>query len=279
MTDTAVGDPPASSPGRRPMSAGEKVRFVLRGIGQTLITLGLVVLLFVVYEVWITNIFAAHAQAKVTKTLMKQWQKDDVLGLPPDKIQTVSVGSGLGVLYIPRLGRDYHFTIVEGHEIPTDADLEKGPAHYKNTADPGQIGNFAVAGHRVGKGEPFLNLDKLRSGDAVIVETRGYWYVYRVLGEPAGKSPATVKQTVTTTGNVQLPGREIVVPSAGQVLDPVPDHPGMQASERLMTMTTCHPKFTASHRMIVYAKLQTRLANPNLSMPASIKALYDEVKA
>jgi sortase A len=283
MTDDTLvaATPSADPPGRAPMSGGDKVRFVLRGVGQTLITLGLVVLLFVVYEVWITNIFAHREQSKVANALKHEWEngKDPLLPLPGSSDPTIPVGTGIGVLYIPRLGRDYHFTIVQGSTVPNDAELEKGPAHYKDTALPGQIGNFAVAGHRVGKGEPFLNIDKLRSGDAVIVETKSYWYVYRVLGSPAGRNPQTVSEDVTTDGKISLPGREIVDPSAGRVLLPVPDNPDVTASERLMTMTTCHPKFTASHRMIVYSKLQTRLANPDLKMPQSLLDLYSEVKA
>lgn len=283
MTETtAVAPPPATPEGRPARSAGDRVRFVLRGVGQTLITLGLVVLLFVVYEVWITNLFAAREQKKVTQALIKEWNKENALALPSSQDPTVPIGTGLGILYIPRLGRDYHFTIVQGSVIPDDAQLEQGPAHYKNTALPGKVGNFAVAGHRVGKGEPFLNIDKLRSGDAVIVETRSAWYVYRVLGSPAGANPGSVHEDVKVAagGTVSLPGREIVDPSAGRVLDPVPDHDGMQPASALMTMTTCHPKFTASHRMIVYSKLVTKVANEAaLKMPASVLALYDEVKA
>ena len=284
MTDETIvaAPPPALPPPARPsMTGGDKVRFALRGVGQTLITLGLVVLLFVVYEVWITNIFAHRAQSKVTSALEREWAdgKDPLLPLPGSTDPSIPLGTGIGVLYIPRLGQDYHFTIVQGSVVPDDAQLEKGPAHYKDTALPGQLGNFAVAGHRVGKGEPFLNIDKLRSGDAVIVETKSYWYVYRVLGEPAGRNPQTVRAPVTTDGTISLPGREIVDPSAGRVLLPVPDNPGVTPTERLMTMTTCHPKFTASHRMIVYSKLQARLPNRDLKMPQSILDLYSEVKA
>jgi sortase A len=275
-----VTDPPAAAPAEKPrMSAGDKVRFVLRGIGQTLITLGVVVLLFVVYEVWITNIYAHRAQSKVANALKKEWAKGDdpLAALPGGGAHAIPLGSGIAVLYIPRLGADYHFAIVQGSVVPTDAQLEKGPAHYEGTQLPGQLGNFAVAGHRVGKGEPFLNIDKLRVGDAVIVETETEWYVYRVKGHPAGSNP---QASVDGDG---IPGREIVGPDGlaanGQsVLNPVPDHPrGTAVTERLMTMTTCHPKFTATHRMIIHAKLQTKVRNVNLQMPASIKALYGQV--
>lgn len=275
---------PAPRPFHEP-TFGDKVRFVLRGIGQTLITFGLVVLLFVVYEVWITNIFAARAQSKVYNALKNEWAngKDPLLPLPGDKTPTIPVGTGIGVLYIPRLGRDYHFAIVQGSKVPDDSDLEKGPAHYGDTQLPGQRGNFAVAGHRVGKGEPFLNIDKLKSGDAIIVETKSWWYIYRVLGAPPGQNPEQVREDFDESGaNVTLPGREIVDPSDGNVLLPVPDHPEIplaSATSRLMTFTTCHPKFTASHRMIVYSKMVTRVPNTDLSMPASVQALYNEVKA
>src|SRR3954449_2454851 len=266
---TAVADPPAPAPAEKPAkSVGDWIRFVLRGVGQTLITLGLVVLLFVVYEVWITNIFAHREQSKVANALKHEWAngQDPLLALPGSSDPTIPVGTGIGVLYIPRLGRDYHFTIVQGSTVPNDAELEKGPAHYKDTALPGRIGNFAVAGHRVGKGEPFLNIDKLRSGDAVIVETKSSWYVYRVLGTPAGRNPETVRAKVAEDNGspVLLPGREIVEPSAGRVLLPVPNNGGVRPSQALMTMTTCHPKFTASHRMIVYSKLATKLPNGGL---------------
>jgi sortase A len=276
MAHTAVTDPPSGPPPPRvPMATGDKVRFVLRGVGQTLITGGLVVLLFVVYEVWITNIFAARAQAKVASALRHEWAQsggDPLLPLPGEGDPTIPLGTGIGVLYIPRLGQDFSFTIVEGSVVPTDGELEKGPAHYQHTALPGAVGNFAVAGHRVGKGEPFLNLDKLRAGDSVIVETKSWWYVYKVKGNPAGSNPQASKDADG------IPGREIVAASDGDVLLPVPDHPDAKPTERLMTMTTCHPKFTASHRMIVYSQLVTKVPNPDLTMPASVRDLYKAVK-
>ena len=278
VTESAEAPPP----GKPPMSFGDKVRFVLRGIGQTLITLGLVVLLFVVYEVWITNIFADRNNSHNIAVLKKEWAQgeDPLLPLPGQKNAAVPVGKGIGILYIPRFGTDYHEAIVQGGNPPDDNQLQQGVAHYGDTQLPGQVGNFAVAGHRVGKGEPFLNLDQLRAGDPVVVETESTWYVYRVLGAPPGADPQKVQQKVGAEPDgtpIQLPGREIVDPSDGNVLLPVPDNPGVQASEALMTMTTCHPKFTASHRMIVYAELASKVPSSGLTMPASISVLYSEV--
>ncbi len=284
--DTLVADPPPPPPpGKAPSSTGDKVRFVLRGVGQTLITLGLVVLLFVVYEVWITSIFARNDNDKIAQKLEQQWE-DPTLALPGGAGGTIPLGSGVANIYIPRLGADYHWTIVEGTDLN---ELEKGPGHYTKTALPGQVGNFGVAGHRVGKGEPFLNLDKLRVNDAVIIETRTKWFVYRVMGSPAGSDPQRSQTEVkakTDSGQpttVKIPGREIVDPSAGRVLLPVPNNPDLQPIERLMTMTTCHPKFTAEKRMIVHAEYSGEASAVDSAgkhikgMPAQIKALYSQV--
>lgn len=279
--DTLVADPPAPPPGDKPrMSGGDKVRFVLRGIGQTLITLGLIVLLFVVYEVWITNVFSRNENDKIAQKLEQQWD-NPTLGLPGGAGGTIPLGSGVANIYIPRLGADYHWTIVEGTDLN---ELEKGPGHYTRTALPGQVGNFGVAGHRVGKGEPFLNLDKLRVNDAVIIETKSTWFVYRVLGTPAGSDPQRSDSKVRTKSNsVSVPGREIVEPSAGRVLYPVPNHENLQPVEKLMTMTTCHPKFTAEQRMIVHAALADSYTAIDAQkqhvtqMPAAVKALYSQV--
>jgi sortase A len=263
------------------------VRFVLRGVGQTLITLGLVVLLFAVYEVWITNIFAHRAQAKVYNALQDEW-KNGRDPLPGNNLTTIPLGTGIAVMYVPRLGTDFHFAIVQGSTVPDDAQLEKGPAHYGDTQLPGQIGNFAVAGHRVGKGEPFLNIDKLRSGDAVIVETKTWWYVYRVLGKPKGADPQDNMTEIPVKNHdpVEVPGREIINPSQGEVVLPIPNHTEYSEADAqvaLMTMTTCHPKFTAEHRMIVHAELDLKVRNTEAlirqeQMPAQIQALYSEVK-
>ena len=124
------------------------------------------------------------------------------------------------------------------HQTPTS---RRARAHYTGTALPGQVGNFAIAGHRVGKGEPFLNLDQLRAGDAVIVETEVV--LVRLPGQGRHRPGRHVDATPTPTA---VPGREIVDPSDGNVLLPGARPPGRRRRpRRLMTMTTCHPKFTA----------------------------------
>lgn len=238
-------------------TTGDYVRAGVRGIGQTLLTLGLVVLLFVVYEVYVTNYTADAHQRDVKKeyaqavTVHRDPLKgQDKIKLPAGRQVILPAGEGFANLYIPRLGKDFAKTIVQGTR---ESDLDKGPGHYANTAVPGQIGNFAMAGHRVGKGEPFLNLDQLVPGDAVVVQTASYWYVYRVLGD------ATTGK-LGTRDSQGVPGREIVAPSQTQVIAPVPDHVGTEATRALLTMTTCHPKYSADKRMIVHAALSRGIA-------------------
>jgi sortase A len=263
MSELATASPPPSPPGQM---TGDRMRFVLRGLGQTLITLGFLVLLFVVYEVWVTNIFAAQAQHEV-RTEFQQvlaGKADDPLvgklALPGGAQATIPMGRGIANLYIPRLGKDYAFTIVEGTD---DASLEKGPGHYPGTALPGHVGNFAMAGHRVGKGEPFLNIDQLQPGDAVVVETRNAWFVYRVLGD-------SVSHDLSAVGADGVPGREIVDPGDVGVIAAVPDHPGTTPTVSLLTMTTCHPKFDASRRMIVHAKLVRAVPQADGALPKEL---------
>jgi sortase A len=263
----AVGAGDRTPPPRLP---GDLVRTFIRGIGQTLITLGLVLLLFVVYEVWVSNFFAHRKQTKVHSEYVQAVKKgqdplhgEDRLNLPSGKQVIIPVGEGFANLYIPRFGKDYAQTIVQGTD---DASLELGPGHYVDSGLPGQIGNFAIAGHRVGKGEPFLNLDQLRPGDSVVVQTAKNWYVYRVLGD-SKKYDAALKITdkdqrnQAITDALQTPdaegvvGREIVSPSAVEVIEPVPDHAGQAPTRALFTMTTCHPKYTANQRMVIHAVL------------------------
>jgi sortase (surface protein transpeptidase) len=202
------------------------------------VTGGLIVLLFVVYELFVTDWFADRAQAELTDELQAAWDR----GSEP---REVAVGEAFAVLHIPRLGLDYSRVVLEG---TAEDQLRQGPGHYVGTALPGQRGNVALAGHRVGKGSPFLDLDRVRPGDPIVVETADTWFVYRVLGDRA---------TGAFTGDPSgIPGQEIVSPSAVEVISPTPDTPaGTAASGSYLTLTTCHPRFSARQRLVVHAAL------------------------
>jgi sortase A len=141
-------------------------------------------------------------------------------------------GDDVAILHIPRLGTgaaDSGTPVLEG--VGMDI-LNKATGHYPGTALPGQIGNFAVAGHRKTHGEPFRHLDELRAGDLVYVETAQAWYTYVVDADPV-----------------------IVPPTDVGVVDPVPGQPGASPTASLITLTTCNPWWSSTQRMIVTGHL------------------------
>jgi sortase (surface protein transpeptidase) len=216
-------------------------RVLVRGAGELLVTAGVIVLLFVVYEVYVTDLLNNRTQNNLADQIHEQW---DAEAAAPENLVAPAVGQPLAVLHIPRLGEDYSRVVLEG---TTEDELSQGPGHYVGTALPGQQGNVALAGHRVGKGSPFLNADQLRPGDPIVVETAQNWYVYRVLGDPA-----TGDFTTDPSG---IPGQQIVLPSDVAVIAPTPGAADQAATGAYLTLTTCHPKYSAQQRMIVHAVL------------------------
>ena len=208
----------------------------VRGLGELLVTAGLVVLLFLVYQLYWTNYEANRAADKVTGDIRQAWSQPPGTGAsgsgtsgPGTSAPTAyKNGVGFAFLHIPRLGRTWVKPIVQGVTLP---DLARGVGHYPGTAAPGAVGNFAVAGHRATNGEPFAYLDKVRVGDAVVAETRTQWFTY----------------VVDST--------KIVTPDSVWVLDPVPGKPTAKPTDELMTLTTCNPRWASYERLIVFGHL------------------------
>ncbi len=239
-----TGWPTSAGPVRygRPRRRGDLVRALVRGFGQTLVTAGLVVLLFVVYQLWVTDLLNGLRQGELSDALQAEWG-DSGGTFTPGAID-VAVGQPFAVVHVPRLGEDYAQVVLEG--TGTD-ELAEGPGHYVDTAMPGEQGNFAVAGHRVGRGSPFLDLDRMRPGDPIVVETAEGWFTYRVLGDPA---------TGDFADPSGIPGQHIVTPDEVDVISPTPNAtPDVPASGAYLTLTTCHPKYSARQRLIVHAEL------------------------
>ncbi|GAA4624743.1 hypothetical protein GCM10023196_026160 [Actinoallomurus vinaceus] len=187
--------------------------------GEVMLTLGLVVLLFGAHEFlggwWALD----REQHRLDRQLTRAWAADakPVPGQPVSR------------LYIPRLRKKWQ--VVEG--VSQD-DLARGPGHYPKSDRPGAVGNLAIAGHRLPS--VFWNLDRLRPGDLIVVETRSGWFVYRVLR------------------------LRVVRPSQVEVVDHDPDHPGGRPTRRLLTLTTCNPKFDNYQRLVVQAELSREQA-------------------
>jgi sortase A len=235
-------------------SRGDRWRTVARTLGELLVTGGLIVLLFVVYEVYVTDLLTNRKQDTLSQALHEDWKHR--AGAPVAPRQSI-LGDAFAVLHIPRLGADYERVVLEG---TAEAQLAQGPGHYVGTAMPGELGNVAFAGHRVGKGSPFLDLDAMQPGDPIIVETADSWFVYRMLGDPATGD--------VTTDPSGIAGREIVRPSATEVVSPTPDAAAdAPPTGAYLTLTTCHPRFSARQRMIIHARLDgaaiSKAAEPN----------------
>lgn len=240
----------------------DPVRTAVRTFGEVLITLGVVVLLFVVYEVYWTDVVSAGKQRDATSALDDRWQQERQQR--EERFDGLGEGDGFAKMYIPAFGADYHFTIVEG---TTAASLEIGPGHYTQTAYPGETGNFSVAGHRVGKGAPFNDINLINSCDAIVVETADNWFVYRALpkseekaGWAEGKGQEARCEGVSVLGGPYeaVVGQTIVPPTDGSVIAPVPgsdEVPSAGEQAALMTLTTCHPRFSDKERLIVHAVL------------------------
>ncbi|MFJ9099113.1 class E sortase [Streptomyces sp. NPDC102405] len=199
-----------------------------RALGEVFITTGVLMLLFVSYQLWWTNV-RAHAQAdKEASSLQNDWASGK--GAPG----TFEPGQGFALLHIPKL--DVVVPIAEG--VSNKKVLDKGMVgHYSEgalkTAMPdAKTGNFALAGHRNTHGEPFRYINKLSPGDAIVVETQDKYYVYKM----------------TST----LP---VTAPSNTSVIDPVPKGSGFTTAGRYITLTTCTPEFTSKYRLIVWGKM------------------------
>src|SRR5215813_2326682 len=210
---------------------GPAMRTLVRVFGECCVTAGAVVLLFLAYLLWGTALQASQQQHAFADQLQQEWRARHVE--PATAKLHLAVGRPFAFIRIPRFGRHWRFAIVQGTGLP---QLALGPGHVPGTALPGGIGNFAVAAHRVTAGNPFYRLNDLRPGDKVLVETAAATYTYQV----------------TTT--------ELVLPDDTAVLDPVPGRPRQHPSKALITLITCDPPWTGTHRIIVFGSLQARNA-------------------
>jgi sortase A len=204
------------------------MRALVRGVGELLITAGLVLLLFVAYQLVWTNVEAHRRTDAVAGDVRDAWERPPTTTPTGTQAVRLKNGKGFAFLHIPRLGQKWSAPVIQGVSLP---DLAKGVGHYPRTALPGEVGNFAVAGHRATNGEPFAYLDEVRKGDLVVAETQESWFTYVV---------DRIK---------------IVSPTSVWVLDPVPGHPGATPSEPLLTLTTCNPRWASYERLIVFGHL------------------------
>lgn len=214
------------------------VRVIVRTVSELCITAGTLIVLFVVYVLFWTGVKADSAMNEQVDQLLRQWSTGTVrpttaAGGPasPRKPAPYVPGRPFAVMYIPRLGFTWNKPVLEDTAVDT---LKKGLGHYTGSAQLGQEGNFAVAGHRRTYGDPFKDFPRLRSGDAVVLTDGTTWFTYRI-----DKGPYKT------------------VPTDVEVIDPVPRKSGYKRPGRYLTLTTCDPEWGHSHRLIVWAHLDS----------------------
>lgn len=218
------------------------LRALLRTFSELCITLGTLIVLFVVHLLFWTGIKAQSATDREIDRLEAGWAAEPVEppapshggGPAPATPVEYEPGKPFAVMYIPRFGADWDWPVLQG--TGTDM-LKKGLGHYASTAALGAEGNFAVAGHRRTYGDPFKDFPKLRPGDEVVLTDGTTWFTYRIASKPYR-----------------------TVPSDVGVIDPVPRPLKEEAAAfhepgRYLTLTTCEPEWGSSHRLIVWAHL------------------------
>ncbi|TDB75351.1 class E sortase [Micromonospora sp. KC723] len=216
-------------------SFGSRLRTGARITGELLITFGLVVLLFAGYEIWGKSAIVDAHQGDLSSQLAQEWGPggDPTVapptGGPTPKPKPPVEGKPLAGLYIPKL--DKNWVVVEG---VSQKDIRYAPGHYPKSAMPGEVGNFSVAGHR--NRATFWRLDELTDGDEIVVETKSNWYVYKV-----------VESRIVRPDQVEVVSAQ-----------PLPLNGGKP--KRLLTLTTCNPKFDNYQRLIVHAELAETMA-------------------
>lgn len=203
-------------------------------IGELLITAGLIVGLFVVWQVYYTDVIGAREAASHIAEF--EAEADPVApgiaeeNRDPAPVELAAIPEGqFGVLYVPRWGEDYRVPIGEG--VGPEVIDTGYVGHYPQTQMPGEVGNFALAGHRQSRGKPFRHVEDLQDGDPIIVRTSEHFFVYRVSTH------------------------RIVTPTQMEVLAPNPLQPQTAADVPMLTLTTCHPLWSIKERWIVHAEL------------------------
>ena len=224
-----------------------------------LVTIGLLILLFVTYELWGTGIFTARDQHRLKnqfhRELLQAQQDNPVVTAPttepkpgqskkphPTTSTTLNPkyqvappeGGTIGEIVIPKISVDWIFR--EGVQL---ADLAQGPGHYPGTPLPGQIGDAAIAGHRTTHGAPFFRVDELAPGDQIHIRTLAGSYTYVVAQAPFAVDP-TDYAVVANTPDAEL------------------------------TLTSCNPRYSARQRIVIKAKLLRKLSDKPHAPPTHV---------
>ena len=249
----------ARSTTRRQKAARRRAN-VVGIVGELLLTAGVVVLLFIGWQLWLSEYLIGHEQKNEAAQLSQEWNDEATntptpppasetptptetptadpttpapveplpdIALNPPVSAAPAYAADFGMLIVPRWGEDYYRKIAEGVDAAQVLDRSR-LGHYDQTQLPGEVGNFALAAHRMGKGGLLHYVDELQIGDHIFVETRDGWYQY------------------------SFRNLEYVRASGIGVLNEIPQSPATPQGERYITLTSCNPEHTTTERIIAY---------------------------
>lgn len=216
-------------------------------IGELLLTAGVLILLFLGWQLWWNDAIMAGQQASAASELSSQWTEQeradrgeepapsdsDDYGDPVVDETDHANGEAFAVMYVPRFGADSQRNVAEGYGLDVLNSFELGVGHYSGTQAPGEVGNFAIASHRSAYGGGMHEIEQLQLGDAIYIQTKDGWYTYR------------------------FRDLEYVTPATVEVLAPVPHRPGTTPVDRIITLTSCNPLYSTDERIIAYGVLES----------------------
>ncbi|CCE73995.1 class E sortase [Clavibacter nebraskensis] len=256
---SAPGPAPSRRATRRRGRRGDALLGTVGVLGELLLTAGVLIMLFLGWQLWFNDIVVSSGQRDQALENSRSWATaaPEAAATPDPAASPAAPGepvittapttdaTDFGNIYIPRFGPDYVVPVATG--VGLSSVLNHGKiGHYRETQMPGEVGNFAVAAHRTSYGKPFNQITDLRVGDAIVVETQDGWYTYRF-------------RTL-----------EYVKPTGVDVLDEVPQAPDAQPGDRILTMTSCNPLFSAAERVIAYSVFESWQPRSDAATPAAL---------
>lgn len=203
--------------------------------GLALVVAGLLLLGYVAWQFFGTNVVSAHKRDQIVERTQRMWSAQAGVSLQG---RAVVHRSADALVRIPAFGRDYVVPVQQG---VSDSVLAEGFGHFTGTAGPGRVGNYALAAHRVTHGEPLRDMPSLKPGDTVVVETRARTFTYRLDTDPdALVVPFTSVWVISPLPHNPVPGGI---------------EPAQRAGQRLITLTTCSELFHTDDRLIAFGHL------------------------
>ena len=197
-------------------------------VGELLLSAAALLLLFVGYQLFFTNIESGSRAEALSEQIQQSFVAPSDAVTPVEIAVAEEVFEGVALLYVPALKDDlWGMPILSG---VTDRVLAAGVGHYPGTALPGEVGNFAIAGHRATNGEPFARFERLQAGDLVIVQTSNGYYSYELVADQ--KIPDSDVWVIGETPQ-------------GVISEPAP----------IITLTTCDPRWRSTQRWARWGKL------------------------